>query len=209
MKMASRIAYAHRVAKPPVIDGKPDEALWQWNDHHPWFAWKSGVQVPHRTRFAFAYDDDYLYLAFRCPQDDLKRRRRVKGYGVPAWKYASVEFFITPDPHDAKLARAFRDRDEPPELVRTYQVITALGGGLWERAQYATEKNYAVTEEAKEWRGELKMSWKKMKFGPKQYPYMRVQLVRNIREGGHSGVAWYPSTGAHAAHEARGWLIFR
>ena len=52
LKMASRIAVASRTASPPTIDGDPSEALWQWTDHHPWFAWKSGVQVPHHTRFA-------------------------------------------------------------------------------------------------------------------------------------------------------------
>jgi len=208
MKMASRIAVAHPVHEPPLIDGTANESLWKWNDHYPWFAWKSGVQVDEHTYFALAYDDDYLYLAVRCPQSDLEKRRRAEGYGVPAWKYTSVEFFISPDPREARLAHAFRDKDDPPELIRTYQVIAAYGGGLWERGQYATEQNYAVTDEENEWRAELKMRWDKLRFHPKEHPFMRIQLVRNMREGGHSGVAWYPSTGAHADYDARGWLLF-
>lgn len=209
LKMASRIAVAPRVASPPTIDGEPSEVLWKWIDHHPWFAWKSGVQVPHHTHFALAYDDEYLYVAVRCPQDDLKKMRKCTGYGSPAWKYASIEFFINPDGRDTKLKEQVRGRDQKDSTgLSLFQTIVAYGGGLWERGQNATEE-YAATDDETEWRAELKLSFSKMGFSPKQYPYLRVNLVRNVKSGGHSGVAWFPSTGAHAAYDARGWLIFR
>jgi len=217
-KMASRVAVAHRVKEPPTIDGKPDEASWHWVDHYPWFAWKSGVQVKHHTPFALSYDDGYLYIAFRCPQDDLPKRRKCTGYEVPAWKYASIEFFINPDGRDGQLVEL---RGNFPKKGATgiapFQTIPAHGGGLWERAQRATEKCVTtdtlddaagVQGREPEWRAELKLSWAKLQFSPKQFPYMRMNFVRNVGEGGHTGVAWFPSTGAHGAYDARGWVIF-
>ena len=218
-KMASRVAVAHRVKEPPTIDGKPDEASWNWVDDHPWFAWKSGVQVKHHTHFALSYDDDYLYIALRCPQDDLAKRRKCTGYEVPAWKYASIEFFINPDGRDGQLVELRGNFPKKDSLgIAPFQTIPAHGGGLWERSQRATEK-YETTDTLNdevgtaavdpEWRAELKLSWQKLGFSPKQFPYMRMNFVRNIAEGGHTGVAWFPSTGAHGAYDARGWVIFR
>jgi hypothetical protein len=214
-KMASRVTVAHRVAKPPVIDGKPDEASWRWVDQYPWFAWKSGVQMKHNTHFALSYDDDYLYLALRCPQDDLAERRKCTGYDVPAWKYASIEFFINPDGRDGQLVELrgnFPKKDSTG--IAPFQCIPAFGGGLWERAQRATEK-YETTDTLNdeaadpEWRAELKLSWQRLGFSPMQFPYMRINFVRNVGEGGHTGVAWFPSTGAHGAYDARGWVVFK
>ncbi len=207
LDMASRIVVARRVTTPPVIDGAPDEALWRWNDHFPWYAWKSGLQSGLHTRCAFAWDDDFLYIALRCPQPGLDQLTRCKDYGAPAWKYASVEFFLHPDPPEADLADPVRYTRDPPEKLRQMQVIPAYGGGLWEREQHAVEK-WASTDDPAEWRAELKISFRKLGFSPARFPYMRLGMVRNIADGGHSGVSWFPSTGAHAAWDAHGWIVF-
>ena len=197
LQQCERIAVARRVDKPPVIDGKPTEDCWQWVDQPPWFAWKSGTAARAATRFALAYDDKYLYVALRCPQSDLAKMARCKGYMASAWKYASVEMHINPD-----------TRDADPEKLRFFQTIPAYGGGLWERGQRATER-YAVTDNGKDlFEIEFALSFEKMKMSPKQFPFMRMNFVRNIRGGGHSGLAWFPSTGAHASYDARGWVIF-
>ncbi|MDP6356250.1 MAG: DUF4838 domain-containing protein [Planctomycetota bacterium] len=194
---AGRIAVAHRVKTKPTIDGKPDEGDWKWNEHHPWFAWKSGVPSDTRTSFAFLYDDDFLYVALRCPQNDLSKMKRCEGYGASAWKYASVEMHINPD-----------ERDADKELVKMFQTIPAYGGGLWERDQRATEK-YAITDNGKDlYQIEFALSFKKLRMNPKEFPYLRVNFIRNIKGGGHSGLGWFPSSGAHASYAARGWLIF-
>ena len=198
LQAAERIAVAPRVQQPPTIDGKPDEKLWKWVDHRPWFAWKSGVATDAVTTFALAYDDDFLYVAIRCPQDDLSNMKRCKSYGEPAWKFASVEIHINPD-----------ERDVGKEEVPMFQTIPAFGGGLWERAQQATEK-YAITDNGKDlYEIELAISFRKLKMSPKRFPYLRINFTRNIRGGGHSGLGWFPSTGGHASSDARGWVIFR
>ena len=65
-----------------------------------------------------------------------------------------------------------------------------------------------MTADDKEWRAELKISFRKLGFSPEEFSYMRLGLIRNVKGGGHSGAAWFPSTGAHASYDARGWLIF-
>jgi len=195
-QMASRVVVARKVPQPPTIDGNPDEALWAWVSHEPWFAWKSGKEFTVPTSFAVAHDGRHLYLALRCRQDDLKERSKCEGYGAPAWKYASVEFFINPD-----------ERDAAPEKVPYYQVIPAYGGGLWEnRPKVACD--YRMTAAENEWRAEVKIDLEAIGMLPATYPYVRINLVRNIHEGGHSGKAWFPSSGAHKSAASRGWLLF-
>jgi len=196
LQMASRITVARKISRPPAIDGNPDDTCWNWVSHSPWFAWQSGKGFTVPTSFALAHDGRYLYLAVRCPQDDLKERRKCRGYGAPAWKYASVEFFINPD-----------ERDAEPREVPYYQVIAAYGGGLWEnKPNVAAEYEMSSTE--KEWRAELKIDLRAIGMLPSKYPHVRINFVRNIREGGHSGKAWFPSSGAHKDLKARGWLLF-
>jgi hypothetical protein len=196
LEMASRIVVAHKVAQPPTIDGTPDEACWKWVEHRPWFAWKSGKEFAVPTSFALAHDGRHLYLALRCPQDDLKERRKCTGYGAPAWKYASVEFFINPDARDAD-----------PKQVPYYQAIAAYGGGLWENKPEVA-REHRTTSSEKEWRAEVKIDLETIGMLPTTYPYVRTNLVRNVKEGGRSGKAWFPSSGAHKSYASRGWLLF-
>jgi len=194
---ATRVAVARRVKASPKIDGEPTEDCWQWVEHHPWFAWKSGTASSAKTMFALAYDDRFLYVALKCPQDDLAKMKRCEDYGASAWKYASVEMHINPDARDAD-----------PKDIPLFQTIPAYGGGLWERGQRATEK-CGVTDNGKDlYEIEFALSFEKLKMSPQQFPYLRINFTRNIRGGGHSGRGWFPSTGAHASYDARGWLIF-
>ena len=65
---------ATRVAQPPVVDGLLDDAAWQssqlptgeflsYNPLH-------GASIPQTTSVWFAYDADYLYVAFKCDDPD-------------------------------------------------------------------------------------------------------------------------------------------
>jgi hypothetical protein len=194
---ASRIAPAYRASAPPEIDGRPTENVWKWVDQDPWFAWKSGSASTFKTQFALAYDDTHLYVALRCPQADLAKMTRCEGYGASAWKYASVEIHLNPDARDAG-----------PKEIPYFQTIPAYGGGMWEKEQRATEK-YAVTDNGKDlFEVELSVSLQKLRMTPKDFPYLRINFIRNIAAGGHSGLGWFPSTGAHASYDARGWVVF-
>jgi hypothetical protein len=66
-----------RAAAAPVIDGTLDDAVWQgpelstgaWGSYNP----LHGEAIPQQTHVWIAYDDRYIYVAFRC--DDPEPRR--------------------------------------------------------------------------------------------------------------------------------------
>src|SRR5262245_56770187 len=61
---------ATRAVSPPVIDGELIDETWQappletgeWLSYNP----LHGDRIPQTTTVWFAYDDDYLYFAFKC-----------------------------------------------------------------------------------------------------------------------------------------------
>ncbi|MDD5704876.1 MAG: DUF4091 domain-containing protein, partial [Kiritimatiellae bacterium] len=201
--MTGRLAFAPRVVASPTIDGKPDESLWQWNDQQPWFNWQSALPDTNRTLFAFAHDDRYLYLALRCPQNDLAGQKRCPSeYGAQAYQFPSVEIFLNADQPGTNAER-----------LSYYQVIPAFGGGLLELGKGSIPEKpaavsaYAMSDDAGEWRAELKIDLRKIGLSPAQYSWLRLNLVRNIGVGGFIGKSWFPSPGAHFEPDSRGWLI--
>ena len=60
-----------RATQPPAIDGRLDDVIWQATDPLPETDWLTynplnGDHIPQRTEVRVAYDDRYLYFAFRC-----------------------------------------------------------------------------------------------------------------------------------------------
>jgi hypothetical protein len=51
-----------RIGTPPAIEGDVDATPWPWSD--PFRHIATGDEVPHLSRAAFLWDDDYLYAAF-------------------------------------------------------------------------------------------------------------------------------------------------
>ena len=66
-----------RAAAAPVIDGTLDDAVWQgpelqtgaWGSYNP----LHGETIPQQTHVWIAYDDRYLYFAFRCDDPDARQ----------------------------------------------------------------------------------------------------------------------------------------
>jgi hypothetical protein len=66
-----------RVTTPPVIDGTLDDAVWQgpalptgpWASYNP----LHGAAIPQQTHVWIAYDDRFLYVAFKCDDPDAKQ----------------------------------------------------------------------------------------------------------------------------------------
>ena len=60
-----------RASQPPSIDGRLDDAIWQAAEPLPETDWLTynplnGDHIQQRTEVRVAYDDRYLYFAFRC-----------------------------------------------------------------------------------------------------------------------------------------------
>jgi hypothetical protein len=70
---------AHRALKPPVIDGVLDDVAWEggplaldaWISYNPLY----GDRIPHETLVWVAYDERFLYFAFRCTDPEPARVR--------------------------------------------------------------------------------------------------------------------------------------
>lgn len=66
-----------RAAAAPLIDGTLDDTVWQgpelktgpWGSYNP----LHGEGIPQQTRVWIAYDDRYLYIAFRCDDPEAGR----------------------------------------------------------------------------------------------------------------------------------------
>ncbi len=66
-----------RAAAAPVIDGTLDDSVWQgpelstgaWGSYNP----LHGAAIPQQTHVWIAYDDRYLYVAFRCDDPEPSR----------------------------------------------------------------------------------------------------------------------------------------
>ncbi len=203
LALSERFAVAKRAPKPPTIDGTPDEPCWQWVSHTPWFARLSMAAHPVGTQFALAYDDEQLYIALRCPNQDPcafteSTRKASSAYDCPAWKYPSVEIFLNPD-----------ERDASASAVPYHQVIPAAAGGVWETPQKALA-SWKVTDNGKDlWQAELALSWKKLGMEPKRFPWLRLNLVRNMKfQNDQDAAAWFITALANNAPSARGWLLF-
>lgn len=196
--LAERITVASRIDTPFEIDGDTSNNDWSWQTADPWFTHRTGRAEESKVEFAFAYDDEHLYFAARCYQDDLAERRRMTDYGASTWHVASIELFLNPYPQAA-------DPDEYPY----YQVIPGLGGGVWESAQHALVDHAVVDDGKSMYEIELKLSFEKMGFSPEQFPAVKMNMVRNRGEGYRDVVSWFVSDHAHADLKARGWLLFK
>ncbi len=94
---------APRIATPPVIDGKLDDAIW---DKVPWTTdfWSSmGYSEPsHRTRAKIAWDDTNIYVAFEVEDNDIvtfdgKTHEPFNHDDDPLYTSEVVEIFLQPN----------------------------------------------------------------------------------------------------------------
>ncbi len=61
----------YRAAKPIVVDGRLDDASWQGAAAIPLVWADSGAQPRQQTTVRLLWDDQYLYVAFECQDDDI------------------------------------------------------------------------------------------------------------------------------------------
>jgi hypothetical protein len=93
----ARTADCVRADKPPVIDGKLDEACWSVPINR-FFNWDGGPMATDSAWFYFAYDDGNLYLAARCQDRDIAGlvAKSIEHDG-PIYNEDCVGYFFQPD----------------------------------------------------------------------------------------------------------------
>ncbi len=84
---------AYKVSSPPVIDGRPDESIWQIAPKSTRFRdLVSGSNTIHDTRAAVLWDDDYLYVAYWIEEPDVQATLTERDALI--YQNNDVEFFI-------------------------------------------------------------------------------------------------------------------
>ena len=81
-----------RAAKPPVIDGKLDDPVWQTAKEVTLNRSFDGGPVSRKTTFRIVYDDQYVYVAFFCEDRDAWGTLRNKDDAIYNEDAAEVFF---------------------------------------------------------------------------------------------------------------------
>ena len=96
-KGANAPAYtAHKVTSPILLDGRLDDLGWQGVAPTAPFVDPSGRALPANQRVdaRLAWDDQYLYVGFVCPDSDIVSDR--KGRDATLWEQDVVEVYLDP-----------------------------------------------------------------------------------------------------------------
>jgi predicted phosphodiesterase len=149
---ASRVQPVKAVTSAPTVDGDLGDACWLEAATADYFCAPGGGPCTiSPTTFYFGYDDEYLYVAARCEQEDMEALV-VTGAERDDFVHADdcVGFFFLPDPAENVFYQLYANADgviydvaytfeEPMELDTEgaeawnaeCEVATARGDGYW------------------------------------------------------------------------------
>ena len=86
-----------RTATAIKIDGKLDDAVWAQAPRFPDLVMNlDGAKAPFRTEARMLYDDSFLYVAFRCLDDNIWATLKKRDQHL--WDEEVVEVFVQADP---------------------------------------------------------------------------------------------------------------
>ena len=120
-EFGSRTAICRPTARPPKLDGVLDDPCWAVADKITGFdvSTQAGTLARHQTLLLTAYDDCYLYVAFRCEHPNARAIKCLFGPrdrdGL-VFRDDSVEMFF----------------DTEHSHQRYYQVIVTAGGAIFD-----------------------------------------------------------------------------
>ncbi len=178
--------HAYRVDRPPTIDGRLDDAAWQqppiattdWLSYNP----LHGDRIPQHTDVWVAYDDNYLYFAFKCDDPEPKgiktsisRRDNVwnddwVGLSLDSLGTGQTSYHMMVNPSGVQmdlLNSIAADEDQAPDWI-------------WDSAGRLTETGYAV---------EIRLPLQSIRFRGGRDLRMGILFWRRVSRTGVS-VAW-------------------
>ncbi len=87
-----------RTATPVKVDGKLDDAVWTRVTPMSDFRQNlDGSPSVAKTEARMLYDDDFLYVSFRCPDNNIWATMKTRDQHL--WLEEVVELFVQADPH--------------------------------------------------------------------------------------------------------------
>lgn len=174
----------------PVLDGNLDDAAWEragrLSPFMPMLAWRQEVEM--RTETSACYDDDGLYIAFRCLED--------RPGGMRARTVEPDDYFLLGDDHVLVIVAA-EDAD------RIYRFCVNSRGTVHDAVARANPddksrqrepfvvdvKGYnskwkaAVRVRPDSWTAELMIPWKDLQIEPREGTRIRLNLGRYRTQG--------------------------
>jgi hypothetical protein len=204
--MALKVATAPRVDGAPVIDGSPDEPIWDRADPlKDFIVYGQASEAEYPTRVRLLHDGANLYVALNCEQDTSSLVTEAAPRDGATWDDDSVEIFINPT----------------SEQLPYVQFIISAGGAffdLWARTREETygdrrghnfDTEWATQIQDDRWTAELRLPLDECGCAPSDHEMLLVDFVRNVQGEAGEISAWFPSTGSHADPKARGWLLLK
>lgn len=173
----------YRVATPPVIDGKLDDAVWQSLPEAKGFHTLKAEGFAHRkpTSFRIGWSNDALYLAVRCKEPFNRLIMALTGDGEPLWDDDSIEVFLNPPGDDY------------------FQFIANTAGARWNgRKAEAADKVWNWTAKAQiagdDWCLEVRIPFGVVGRTPKEGDTWKFNVTRNVTCGprGERFSSWAP-----------------
>ena len=164
-----------RTERPPVLDGKLDDAVWQRATLVSGFTLlNTDKLVSPQTSFRLLWDDKYLYLAVKCdePQMDKISPTRYTHDESAVFGRESIEFFVDPN-HTHDLY---------------YQLAFNAGGSLYDGERFVASWNSGARVKThlgeKSWSAEVAVPWGPLKarLSPGKVVGFNVGRNHNIEE---------------------------
>ena len=153
-----------RAEKPPVIDGKLDDACWKgatWlGDFQPLRVRAKNSPPVLATKFAIAADADAVYVAVRCPEPDMAAMRARPD--VSLWVTDAIEFFFAPDGREFNFYHFAFGPNSKDVCAEFYSE-----GGTIQPDPYAPKWSHATDYGETEWTCEIAV------------PYSAFYMTRN------------------------------
>ncbi len=164
--------------KPPVVDGDLSDAAWSGAVHIPAFIRsRATADLPDtgvRTEAWVTYDQEHLYVAYRCHEPDM---RSIDTAGGPqrdsdVYRGDNVELWLTPGPNVRPFYQLIINPDN--FVFDGYNRKPEAFDGAWRSA---------VLKREKDWQVELIVPWSDLKIkAPEAGAALRANLNR-LRRG--------------------------
>jgi hypothetical protein len=164
-----------RVQTPILLDGKLIESAWDevsWGGDFIQYQPKEGQPPSESTQFKILYDDDNLYIGYRCfdhePDSIIKRMSRRDGFPGD-WVEINIDSY-----HDLRTAFSFTfsvSGVRGDELISNNGNFDANWNPIWSGKSNIDSLGYTV---------EVKIPFSQLRFGNEENKIWGFQITRRI-----------------------------
>lgn len=183
-----KTATIKKIARPPVTDGKLDDAVYgqiPWLDEFVNFA-ETGGKPTASTRAWAAYDDQNLYLAFRNLETDMPRQIVRDG---DIWLGEIIDISVLkPGELPASADSAYFHLMLNPKNERFNRIDQGTDGTL---EPFKVQWQSAVSSDAQGWSAEIVLPWKDLGFqNVGKGTVVRLNLARHRAAAANEFTSW-------------------